>query len=336
MDQAAAQVYQSVIVLAQATARDVAEHLGLSTAEVTDCLDHLHSRGVIQPSQVVPGGWRAVNPAAAMGPLIAEQERRLARQFEEVAHTREVLDRLGDLYRQSERRREAVVRMADRDDVLTHVSDLVSIVRDEVAAFVTNKPSTAALEQSRALDADLLSRGVRLRTLCLDTFRRDRIMQKALKESAAAGVEIRTLPILPTRMIVFDRRSAVIATDPSDPSQGALLVSDHAAVSLLLDLFEHYWSDGAPLAEEAGAASDDIELTAMEQMVLRMLADGNKDEAIARSTGQSVRTVRRIVSGLSAKVGAKGRFDLALHASDRGWVSRPTQLVGSRDPAESA
>lgn len=336
MDQVAESVYRSVITLAQADPHAVAEHLGVPVAAVSECLERLHARGVIQPSQVVPGAWRAVNPAAVMGPLITEQERRLAQQFEEVAHTRELLERLGDLYRQSEREREAIVRVADRDDVLTHVSDLVSIVRDEVAAFVTNKPSTAALEQSRALDADLLSRGVRLRTLCLDTFRRDRIMQKALRESAAAGVEIRTLPTLPTRMIVFDRRWAVIATDPSDPSRGALLVSDHSAVALFHELFEHYWSAAAPLEQEAASASDDPELTAMEQMVLQMLADGHKDESIARSTGQSVRTVRRIVSGLSAKAGAKGRFDLALHAADRGWVSCPAARQPGRVPAEFA
>ena len=224
------------------------------------------------------------------------------------------------------------MRLADRDDVLTHLSDLVGVVRHEVAAFVTNKPTGPAIEQSRELDADLLARGVRLRTLCLDSFRRDRVMQRALKDGSAAGVQIRTVPVLPTRMIVFDQRWAVIASDPSDPSEGALLVSDHSAVRLFLDLFEHYWAEGSPFPEAKPPCDNGDELTVMEQMVLRMLADGHKDESIARATGQSVRTVRRVVSGVSARVGAKGRFDLALQAARRGWVRLDASTARDTSP----
>lgn len=329
MDQAAEQVYQSVLAIPHATVAEVASRLRMPESTVSERLAGLHELGVVQPSQVAAAGWRAVNPALAMGRRIAEQEQSVARQLDAIAERRVELHRLVDVYGHGSNDRDAIVRIADRDDVLAHLSDLVSTARREVAAFVTNRPSAAALEQSRDLDAHLLARGVRLRTICLDIFRRDRGMQKALKSNAAAGAEIRTVPTLPTRMIVFDQREAVIATDPTDPSAGALLVSNHSAVALFVDLFHRYWDHAAPFPDATDAVAGASALSPMERMVIRMLADGQKDESIARATGQSVRTVRRIVSGISARVGARGRFDLALHAADQGWVARPGATSGS-------
>ena len=57
--------------------------------------------------------------------------------------------------------------------------------------------------------------------------------------------------------------------------------------------------------------------------ILDLLALGYKDDAIARSTGQSTRTVRRVIAGLSITLKARSRFDLALRAAARGWVNSP-------------
>jgi DNA-binding CsgD family transcriptional regulator/sugar-specific transcriptional regulator TrmB len=332
VDEETERIYQCVLTTPHTPVEELASRLGLAAHTVTHRLEQLADLGVVQRSQVTDTGWRPVSPALALGRQVAEQEQELARGLDRVAQSRLDLARLMELYQHRGGHGEAIVAMVDRDEVLTHLSDLVSTVRREVAAFVTNKPSGTALEQSRDLDAHLLGRGVRLRTICLDVFRRDRAMQKALKANAAAGAEIRTVPTLPTRMIVFDQRRAVIASDPMDPSAGALLVSNHSAVALFVDLFERYWEQAVPFPDDDDPAESPEVLTVMEQKVIRLLADGHKDESIARATGQSVRTVRRIVAGISTKVGARGRFDLALHAADRGWICSSAARTAGAGP----
>lgn len=189
---------------------------------------------------------------------------------------------------------------------------------------MTNKPSPLAMEQSRDSDEALFARGVRVRSVGLDSFRRDKQSLKAMATNAARGAEIRTSPTLPRRMIIYDRDHAIIATDATDPALGALHIASGPVVEMLIVLFERYWDEARPFPD--GNDSSDVDAdagapTAMELHVLQMLARGMKDESIARTTGQSVRTVRRVIAGLTEQAGAKGRFDLALEASRRGWLS---------------
>lgn len=322
------QVYEVMAGLDHALAEGLALRLERDVQQVTDSLAELRGLGLIEESQVVDGAWRAVAPTLAIGRQISERESEIAHQLAKVSEHRELLGTLNEIYRRAQTDPHAIVRLADRDGVLAHMGALVETVTTEVAAFVTRAPGTTGMAQAHELDSYLLDKGVALRTLCLDSFRRDRRMSKSLRASAAMGSQVRTLPALPTRMIIFDREQAVIATDPSDPSEGALLIAHSAAVALFVDLFERYWAEAQPFLDRPdpalspdASATRAAELSPMELYILRMLSTGVKDDAIARSTGQSVRTVRRVISALSEKVGARGRFDLALHAAARGWVS---------------
>ncbi|ADP82749.1 LuxR C-terminal-related transcriptional regulator [Pseudofrankia inefficax] len=81
-----------------------------------------------------------------------------------------------------------------------------------------------------------------------------------------------------------------------------------------------------PCVEAAGpdqpAADDATEqaLSAAELLLLALLADGLKDEAVARALGVSVRTVRRMVAELMHRLDARSRFQAALLAQRKGWL----------------
>lgn len=314
-------LFAAVVSSPHETLSALARATDLCESEAATAMESLDREGLVERSQVSSNGWRAVSPALVLGRRVARQEQDAARALTEIGDIRNRLARLTSVYARHEGAGELIVYLADRDQVLMTMSDLVSQVTSEVAAFVTNRPSAEALEQSRQLDAELLTRGVRLRTIALDGFLRDRRMRRAMTVSSQQGSQIRTTPVLPSRMVIFDGRVAVLAVDDQDPGKGALLVSSPAVVRLLCDLFERYWSTSVVLPGTPAAADQGQELTAMERSVIQMLAEGQKDDAIARATGQSVRTVRRVVAAISAKVGARSRFDLALRAVHRGWIS---------------
>lgn len=62
------------------------------------------------------------------------------------------------------------------------------------------------------------------------------------------------------------------------------------------------------------------EPTEDDRVVLKYLARGNTDEAVARALGLSVRHLRRRIAKLFVQLGATSRFAAGVEACRRGWV----------------
>jgi DNA-binding CsgD family transcriptional regulator len=177
----------------------------------------------------------------------------------------------------------------------------------------------AARQASRPLDLSVLRRGVKMRTLYPDAVRSDPGAIRYAWELVAAGAAIRLVPSLPLRLIIVDREVAVVPLDPQGSTVGALLMRSAGVVQAMVALFESFWAgaralpgtDEAPVAEQCSA---------QELIVLRLLAGGAKDEAVAHHLGLSVRTLRRIIADLMIRAGASSRFELGAQAAARGWI----------------
>jgi DNA-binding CsgD family transcriptional regulator len=74
------------------------------------------------------------------------------------------------------------------------------------------------------------------------------------------------------------------------------------------------WSRAVPLG------MDEIALEGQGLQVLKLLAAGLKDEAIARQLNTTTRTIRRRVQDVLTALHAKSRFHAGVEASRRGWV----------------
>jgi len=86
----------------------------------------------------------------------------------------------------------------------------------------------------------------------------------------------------------------------------------------LLALFQSVWNRALPLG---GPRRRDSEgLGPQREQVLRLLAAGHTDDAIARRLGVSVRTARRVASDLLSKLNAQSRFQAGARAVARGWL----------------
>jgi DNA-binding NarL/FixJ family response regulator len=64
----------------------------------------------------------------------------------------------------------------------------------------------------------------------------------------------------------------------------------------------------------------DWHLTGRHRELVRMLGGGLTDEAMARKLGVSERTVRRLVSELTERLGAASRFQAGVCAVRLGWL----------------
>jgi len=83
-------------------------------------------------------------------------------------------------------------------------------------------------------------------------------------------------------------------------------------------LFERMWAESAPLFGAGQAAGGP---TGRSARVLELMAAGRKDEAIARSLGVGVRTVRRDIAEIMTQLGEQTRAAAIAAAIRRGWLS---------------
>jgi DNA-binding NarL/FixJ family response regulator len=88
----------------------------------------------------------------------------------------------------------------------------------------------------------------------------------------------------------------------------------------LAALFDGIWGHAVPLLSTMDGAVAG-ELDERSRQVLLLMSDGLKDESIARALGLSRRTVQKSVTAVMSSLGARTRFQAALLAHDRGWLS---------------
>jgi DNA-binding CsgD family transcriptional regulator len=193
-------------------------------------------------------------------------------------------------------------------------SELVTLVPDPV-----QRPDTLAA--SKPLDAALLERGVSMRTVYLGSIRNDPQSTAYTDWLAGIGGQIRTAPTVPLRLLIFDRATAVIPTDPEDSSAGATVLTGAGAVAAMYALFEQIWAVANPLG--LPIPLDAQGLGPEEREILRMLANGETDEHIARRLGVSTRTVGRKASDLMRRLGTRSRFQMGVRATELGWLDPP-------------
>jgi DNA-binding CsgD family transcriptional regulator len=164
-----------------------------------------------------------------------------------------------------------------------------------------------------------LRRGVRSRSLYEAALLEAPGRLLRLRRLISQGEQARVAPRLPTRMVICDRRLAMLPLAPSAPGGGesVVLVNPSSLLDALIELFEDYWQRSHPVTATPAAADG---LSSADLETLRLLGTGMKDEAIARQLGVSMRTARRRISALLTRLGAASRFQAGAEAARRGFV----------------
>jgi DNA-binding CsgD family transcriptional regulator len=144
-------------------------------------------------------------------------------------------------------------------------------------------------------------------------------MPQALKvlEARREGAETqRVLASVPVTVIVIDDTTCIVEWSSYLAGPQGLLGHTRAAVEAGTALVERFWQLGTPMGDEA----DGTDLDAREATVLRLMAAGVTDAAIARQTGFSQRTVERRIRHVMELLGSQTRFQAGVQAVQRGWL----------------
>ncbi|MCW2846956.1 MAG: hypothetical protein JWR90_930 [Marmoricola sp.] len=265
------------------------------------------------------GGWVAVDPAAVQSSVVVPMSRQVVELLDESAAWADTFGSLAQTFR----------RTPVGGSPLNEIRGLASInhfleaaVDDAEQELLTAQPAGArrAVILEQAVDRDLraLERGVTMHTLYQHTARRSRATGDYVERILAKGAQVRTLDEFFNRLIVIDRRLAII---PGGSPDVAVAIHDPNMVRYLADVFDRSW-ERASEYDDRGASSESHIAAEVRQLTVRMLTEGHSDPASAKRVGVSTRTYASYVAALKDEYGVETRFQLGY-------------AMGSRDP-ESA
>ncbi|GAA0272071.1 hypothetical protein GCM10010302_07060 [Streptomyces polychromogenes] len=314
-------VYRGMLAHPQDGVAELAARLAMDGQDVRDALVRLSEMALVRICDDEGSQARVVDPRLAMELLLARQQAELTAQQQRMETARAAAAELIAVYAETPAPdSQAGLRYLQGIDAIRDQIELLSgEVREEFLTFAPGGPQAPEnMRASRPLNRSMLERGIKMRTIYLDSIRRDQPTIEHAEWLESLGAQVRTVPTLPNRVIVFDRRAALIAADTGNTGAGAALVTSPGMITLLCSLFEHVWRSADPLGttprSEAGA------LSKQQLAVLRMMAEGRTDEAIANGLGVSSRTVRRTVTGLLSELNARSRFQAGVRAVQLGHL----------------
>jgi DNA-binding CsgD family transcriptional regulator/predicted DNA-binding transcriptional regulator len=319
---AAEAIYQAMLSEPRLGIAELCERLALTEHEVRAGLDELVRFTLLRESRDDPGQLRAVPPEVGLQTLLKRQEDELTRRQQELLTTRrEVAEAVAEYARLRPDTPVGGTRRVLGLDAIQ--AQLEILARDLTSECMSVMPggaqSHASLVASQPLDRDAMARGISLLTLYQDSMRNDPETHAYARWLTNLGGQVRTAPVLPPRMLIFDRKAAVIPIDSTNTRLGALCTSEPGFVTWLTAVFDQAWSTAIPLGADVEA---DIEtgLSPIDRELLKLLASGLTDEAAGRHLGLSARTVRRQMAALMERLGAASRFEAGLKAAQRGWL----------------
>jgi DNA-binding CsgD family transcriptional regulator len=337
LDSVAESVYRAMLASPEGGVAEIAERTALSEDEVRKALDRLSELALLRPSYDVPGEMRAIRPEVGMEMLLARQQAELAAHQQRFEQSRAAAVRL--IAETAELRQvkgsAGAEHLLGLDQIRSRLAELTRTVESEVMAFAPGgAQSKENREAARPLDEQLLRRGVRMRTVYLDSVRNHAPSVAYADWLAKQGGEVRTGPSLPVRMVIVDRRTAVVSNEGGNGEPSATVLHMYGAVTALCSLFDIVWAGATPLGSTA--RRDERGITPQQGEVLRLLAQGLTDEATAHRLGVAPRTARRIAAELMERLGARSRFQAGAHAALRGWLDPPQPKPGPRPTARPA
>lgn len=321
VDETAERVYWAMLANPGWGLGELAARLDLSEKQLRASLDDLFALSLVRESFDHPDRFRALDPEAGLLSALARQHEDLVRRQQQVAASQAAVARMlaehaGPASHRPEH--DGAERLIGLDAVQDRLERFSREAASEVLTFMPGAHPIPALDAARANDTRLLERGVAIRTVGQDSVRNHPPTLAHAQFLTEAGAQFRTVPLLPPRMIVVDRRSALVPLDPADTRKGALCLTSPGTIASLLALFEQVWDTARPLG--ADRTPDRLGLTDQERALLRLLGRGLTDEAAATRLGVSARTARRMMADLMERLGAASRFEAGLKAARNGWI----------------
>jgi sugar-specific transcriptional regulator TrmB len=310
------QVYLCLLEHPRATVAELAGAAQLSPRRVQHLLDLIESKGLVTHTPQRPRQYILAAPEIAMEALILDREK-------ELQHARGMMK---DLHERAARHQQRVPKpmielITNRDAASQVFNQLQATAQGEVL-FLVRPPFLISSGPAPPPKADNITdareRGVRYRGVVDSEYLALPGAVEHVRADVRAGDAVRVVPKLPFKMVLADRRIALIPLDLESSSSEVLVVRSSALLDALYALFEKLWDGAVPISLsrrglETGGAPP--RLPPGHEELLQLMAAGLNDKAIAHELGLSIRTLNRRILELTRSLNAKTRFQIGWRAA---------------------
>lgn len=328
-------VYRAVLARPDHTVAQLSEQLGSAgAADVADAVDdvakavgRLSAMGLLRISD--EERLTAVSPMLAEATVLGAEDLELGARRAAVEQRRDSLRQLIPAWN------DALAEVVNESnvDVITGQTAIANTMmhyaatcREELMSVAPGRMAATRIDgRTRVANMYSLRRGIQTRAIYQHVAMRDRATRAYLNELAQHGARIRLTPSVPGRGLVVDREVALLPIPTGEPGgQELAIVRERAVVTWIVATFEQLWAEAAPFEEVFTRDDDDTEIDETRAAILRLMAEGEKDEAISRRLSISVRTCRRHIADYMTQVGASSRFQAGVIAARAGHTDAPS------------
>ena len=287
---------------------DVDDPRFLESSEVTAARDLLVDIGLLDKDEE-HGRLVPLDPSSVQAQIVVPLGQRGADLLNESALWAESLSSLARVYRQSaQRQQRPTIELRGPERINKFLLAALADCRKELlTAQPHGRRPEKVLKEAVRRDLDTLDRNVTMRTLYQHTARHSPATREYVSQIMAHGAELRTLDEFFRRLIVIDRRLAIIPGEGGDDT--ALAIIDKSLIAYLVDIFERAWERALPFTDNESQTPRDIAADTR-RMTIRMLVEGHSDPASAKRLGISTRTYAGYIAALKDEYGVETRFQL--------------------------
>jgi Sugar-specific transcriptional regulator TrmB len=309
IDDAEERVYRALLKRRRAPAVAIAGDLAINSDEATGLLEHLELLGLATHLPESPKAYVAVEPELAIDALIKQRQHALEQ-------ARKAVPVLAKTFAQ------ARLDHADQQPIIESVAN-----RDHLRHVL------AQLNQSSRTDLMVFQKGpvvllgdqfmgdtvteAQVRTVSDESYLKAPGALEGLYKDMARGEQARTFSRLPFKMVIADKRTALINLGAQDPDASKILIHRSTLLEALCLLFEFVWEKATPIVT---ARDGEVKLRSdhnghgseSAQALIPLLSTGLNDKAIAQKLNISASTLNRRMGDLMSTYDARTRFQLGL------------------------
>jgi len=304
-------IYRLLLSTDGATVAEISVRLRQSPRASQRVLGILERKSLATHSPEKMRRYCAVPPDIAVDVLIARRQ-------SELQQARAAMTALRDSVEGGHKKAEGrVVEILNRQTATRMYLQLVRSAQHEILCMERLPRLVSSDDTPDDSLLQCLARGVRCRSITDKQVLNLPGSLNRLRISMAAGEQFRISRSLPFKLVVIDRRIAIIPLHLAKPDGAVLLVRCCSLLDALCEMFEMCWNAATPFVAEHGVAAGAEQRDAdnpHHDALLSLLASGLNDKSIEHELGISQRTLARRVVKLMNRLGASTRFQA-------GWLA---------------
>ena len=302
-------VYRMLLLRRSATAEEAAADLAMPLATADNLLQRAEAKGLASHSPERPRRYIPTQPDLAVDFLIQQQ--------------RVLIENARGAIR-------ALQSLTPQTPALAHEPELVEIITNRVALGKMleqqqrdMQSEVFAFQRAPELYPDghqkVVPKHLRVRSISDATYISLPGRLELLHRLVELGEEARYAHALPMKMIVWDRRIALIPLSIDNQEGPALLVRGSSLLDALCALFDLMWERAEPVAFARSAQPTKLKanmrLSKAAENLIPLLAAGLNDKVITHQGDMSKTTLNRRIAELMQAFDARTRFQLGWRAA---------------------